>query len=520
MKRIMNKIMLLMLLTSIGIVSVTASPQIITIDVVPDNAGSVQVWKIIGYGTPSVHYDFIGSTKTLGKYTLDTKDMVSIIPYNEPLSQYKLINMCDMYDSKCIKGTYVGYLWDIPEWTVTAYYEIPADKEPPKITGIALGTSTSYIGDYINIMVSATDNVAVTKVLAESVQLTYNGNSWNGKIQVAYEGTHSINILAYDGVGNYVQDTSKSYTGKVKPTSTQPPTPTVTTTPVISFHITNLNLNDLGENWITVNTSTTGTGTLGIDIDEVRVTTKDILSTDTGFTTKFETTVGVHFVCAYDLNNAQNEIVCDSVDVKPPVTPIPTPTPTPTPNLGSGSTIIDSTKIVRTEFSPDSLYGRLYVDSAPNNATIYINNANMGLTPKEFDIKPGGHDIRISKIGYKDFTVKIIIIKGELKEVTTKLVLLNGTNSTIINESTNESTNDIITVSNKTNDALTLSNKETEQQNTPFNYSMAIFIILAAGLLGICLNMYSKSLKENKTLDTGDKSKDNLTEKIKKLFKK
>ncbi len=528
MNRIMNKVMLLVLLTSIGIISAIAETQSITIDVVPDNAGSVQMWRIIDYGTNNVHYDFVGSTRTQMTNPFEENgictpeqyannngpcDLISIIPFNDPLSAYKLVNMCDGYDKQCIKGTYIGGVWDqLSAWTVTAYYEIPEDKEPPKITGIALSTNTPYLGDYVNIMVTATDNVDVTRVLAEGVQLTYNGASWNGKIQALYEGTHSINVLAYDGVGNYVQDTSKSYTGMVKPT--QPPTPPPT--PVNPFHVTKLTLSEIDKNWITVNVNTTGTGTLGIDLDQARVLTKEILSTDIGFITKFETTLGVHFICAYDLNNAQKEIICDSIEIKLPVTPTPTPpVPTYPPDLNlsseSGSSGSEPSKL-----GPNAIYGLLNIDSSPNNATIYINKANMGLTPKRFDIKPGGHEVRIVKAGYAEFTKKYIVGEGQVVDVIVKLVKLNETNVT-----TNDTSNDIVTVSNKT-ETLTLSNKETKQNadaDAPFNYPLAILIILAAGLLGICVNIYSKSLKENKTLVTDNKSED-LTEKIKKLFKK
>ncbi len=536
MNRIMNKVMLLVLLTSIGIVSAIAETQSITIDVVPDNAGSVQMWRVIDYGTNNVHYDFIGSTKTTmtnpfekngictpEQYTNNNGpcDLISIIPFNDLLSPYKLVNMCDGYDNQCIKGTYIGGIWDqLPSWTVTAYYEIPEDKEPPKITGIVLSTTTPYVGDYINVMVAATDNVEVTKVLAEGVQLTYSGNSWNGKIQALYAGSHSINVLAYDGVGNYVQDTSKSYTSKAKPTPTPTPstTPTPTPTPEIPFHVTKLTLKEIDKNWITVNISTTGVGTLGIDLDEARVLTKNILSTDKGFTTKFETTLGTHFVCVYDLNNAQNEIICDSIDIKPPPTPTPTPTyPDTTPTEIPSSFDTGSSEPAKSGLN--AIYGLLNVDSSPNNATIYINKANMGLTPKRFDIKPGGHEVRIVKAGYAEFTKKYIVGEGQVVDVIVKLVKLNGTNvtdqTTVV-----QTTDNIASVSLSETNKTTNLNKENKQQDTPFNYPALALILMAGGLIILSLNAYSKSLKENKTMFPDNKSKDDLTEKIKKLFKK
>ncbi len=516
MNKIMNKIVLLMLLTSIGIASVTASQQIITIDVVPNGAGTVQLWKIVNYGTSNVNYGFIGSTKTLGKYNVDTADMVAIIPYNDDLvSSYKLVNMCDEYDGECIKGTYVGYLWDIPEWTVTAYYEIPEDKEKPTVTGIALSTTTPYIGDYITIMVSATDNVGVTKVFAEGGELVYSGSSWNGKIRALYEGTHTINVVAYDGVGNYVQDTSKSYTGKVKPTET--PIPTKTPTPSVPFHITKLYLKDIGENWITVNIETTGCGTLGIDIDEARILTREITIEDGGFGTQFKTTPGVHFVCVYDLNNTQNEIVCDSVDVITKLDDtnnLTTDLNTQNKTLDLNLNIGDHGSEKPSKLGPNAIYGLLNIDSSPNNATIYINKANIGLTPKRIDIKPGGHEIRIVKDGYVEYTKKVIVGEGQTVDVIVKLVPLNGTNAT-----TND-TNNVITDSNKQNETLNLSNYKKNTLNNDDKATITIaLIVLAVALFGTFCYMYSKSLSKVDA-PTDDKKKVDLIEKIKNLINK
>ena len=220
MNRTISKILLLMLITSIGITNVEAVIQQVTIDVVPDNAGTVQVWKIINYGTNNMFPTFIGSTKTIATYNLDTKDstnvnngntVVSIMPLNDNPSPYMYVKQCDHVE--CITGNYYGELYqDLTTYKISVYYEIPTDKIPPVITGIALSNKNPYVGDYINVMVSATDNVGVTKVMVDDVILTDNGNSWSGKIQALYTGYHTLSVNAWDAVGNNVLDGSKGYT--------------------------------------------------------------------------------------------------------------------------------------------------------------------------------------------------------------------------------------------------------------------------------------------------------------------
>lgn len=229
MNKILSKMLLLILITSItSITLANASLQIVTIDVVPDNAGTVQVYK--NYGTAT--HTFMGWVTTTKNFDFDTSDMISIIPFNDDGSEYKFVKQCDHVE--CINGLYYGGLYsELLLYKISVYYEIPSDKENPTINGIALSTTTPYMGDYIDIMITATDNVGVTKVTADGVQFSYNGNSWNGKIQAIYSGTHTISIVAYDAVGNYILDGSKSYNGTVKlTTSTLTPTPTINLTPI------------------------------------------------------------------------------------------------------------------------------------------------------------------------------------------------------------------------------------------------------------------------------------------------
>ena len=71
---------------------------------------------------------------------------------------------------------------------------------------------------------NATDNVLVTNVTANDVELTFQGgNIWNGTI-ITIDGTNSVNVSANDAAGNNGWNNSTSYTSTT--TNTTPPVPT------------------------------------------------------------------------------------------------------------------------------------------------------------------------------------------------------------------------------------------------------------------------------------------------------
>jgi len=451
MNRTLGKIFLLMLIISIGITIVNASPQVVTIDVNPDNAGTVQLWKVVNYGTNKVGYDFVGSTKTIANYNLDTKDstnvingntVIAIIPLDDSTSQYIFIKQCD--HEECLSGTYVGELYQtLTTYKATAYYEIPTDKEKPIIMGITTDPRNPYTMDYINVYVSAKDNVAVTYVSANNVELKLGTSYWSGKI-LALSGTNRIGIMVCDAAKNCAVDTSVEYTSIPKPTSTPTPTPTT----VIPFHISTLTITDLNNNIILIDVKTTGDGTLGIDMDEARILTKDITIAEGGFKTQFETTLGVHFICVYDIKNSQKEIKCDSVEIKPPATPTPTSTQMST-----------STSTATGNYGAQLDYGILSIDTEPKNASIYINEVHSGFTPKVFDsIKAGGYSVKITKTGYKDYTEKIIIGKSAMVEIAVKLIS--------INETSNYTSNSTDTTNNENKETLETNEESTSKTDT------------------------------------------------------
>ncbi|HYN44534.1 MAG TPA: hypothetical protein VER35_00905, partial [Candidatus Limnocylindrales bacterium] len=86
------------------------------------------------------------------------------------------------------------------------------DTSNPVINNVTLNNSNPSTGNAILVTVNATDNVAVTSVVANGISLSYqSGNMWNGTI-IAEAGTHSVNVSVRDGAGNVVWDNSTSYT--------------------------------------------------------------------------------------------------------------------------------------------------------------------------------------------------------------------------------------------------------------------------------------------------------------------
>jgi len=473
MRTVLRMLFLLTLVTLVGmtIPSVTASLQIVTIDIVPDNAGSVEVYK----NYPDV---FMGFVTTKKNFDFDTKDSIAIVPASfDKGSKYKFTKMCD--DVECVTGVYIGKLNPNKlTYTMTVYYEIPSDKESPSINGIVLSTITPNVGDKIDIVIEATDNTAVTKVTAKQDYIDpislnkISENKWSGQI-TATKGTNNLFIVAYDAIGNYATDNSQSYT------STQISTSTPTTS---TLHIVNLKLSS-DVDVITATVMTTGSGKLGIDLDtKALVFTKDIVK-DGETKAELKVSLGEHIVCARNVDNVK-EIKCESVEIKPSSTPKPNPTSTPTPAPTETQTKLktetDSTTITDT-------YGRINIDSTPNVADVFLNNVHYGSTPYSADIETGSYTLRITKDDYKDFTKMVIIKESTPTDVIVTLVSINGTSNTENNQS---------------NQTTMSNNENSKQQNNVDSNTLLInnLIILATivfigAVAIICTILYTQRQK-------------------------
>ncbi len=234
----LKTLIILMLVTSIGITSVKASPQTVTIDVVPDDAGSVYVWKTVGSDL-----GFIGIVTKKSSFKFDTSDNIVIQPTDRAdliKGDYRYIRLCD--DVECITGTYKGPLSEgRSTWDVKVYYELPKDTEPPTINSVTLSKTSVNVGDKIEVTVDTTDNVGVTRVTADNgygssytTLIMISKNLWKGQITAA-EGSHSVYVVSYDITKNYGTDASRSYTAvQISTPSSTPsssPTPMLTPTP-------------------------------------------------------------------------------------------------------------------------------------------------------------------------------------------------------------------------------------------------------------------------------------------------
>jgi len=100
------------------------------------------------------------------------------------------------------------------------------DDIDPVVNTVTLDNTTPNTGDAILVTVNATDNISVTSVTANDVELTSQGeNIWNGTI-IAIDGTNSVNVSANDAAGNTGWNNSTSYTATTITTDTTPPVPT------------------------------------------------------------------------------------------------------------------------------------------------------------------------------------------------------------------------------------------------------------------------------------------------------
>ena len=64
-----------------------------------------------------------------------------------------------------------------------------------------------------------------------------------------------------------------------------------------------------------------------------------------------------------------------------------------------------------------SLTGALSISSTPSGAKVYINNNFKGLTPLNIKLNTGNYTVKITKDGYKDYSITIKVETGKIKEV-------------------------------------------------------------------------------------------------------
>jgi subtilisin family serine protease len=95
-------------------------------------------------------------------------------------------------------------------WNYSVSYTA-VDTIAPIISSVTLSDDTPNTDETITVTVSVTDNVGVKSVTANEVALVNQSNIWTGTI-TAIEGTHTVEVIAKDEMGNTATDNSESYT--------------------------------------------------------------------------------------------------------------------------------------------------------------------------------------------------------------------------------------------------------------------------------------------------------------------
>ncbi len=80
----------------------------------------------------------------------------------------------------------------------------------PVINSVALSTTAPNTSDAITVTVDVTDYAGISSVTANGVSLTPSRGLWVGTI-VAIQGTHAVDVIATDMVGQTATDSSRSY---------------------------------------------------------------------------------------------------------------------------------------------------------------------------------------------------------------------------------------------------------------------------------------------------------------------
>ncbi len=575
MRRIINKILLLMLITSIGIgISSAGLVQNVElgthtaggnsyIDVTATSTGSGKIKFVLDDDTRFVDWTVVDGTNIITRReymgNIDSTGQITVPFIVGSSHKVCVINTADAADKICKSIT------------------IPQQAEELTITGLDIKRSES---GYITATVFYTGNGGIIGVTYDNSvdQATVTIPSW---YVVMYLDTPITAPGTYE-ICAYVSGNQESKMCQ-----------TLEISNLYTIDITKLYINNTGtpgEGWITVDVTTSGSGTLGFDIDNTLVWTRVVTVEDGGIGTQFQTTPGDRTICVYDYIKSYNPTnICRvinvlsaptidtdeedptilSVDLSPStlyvgdtisitvnaidnvkvtsVTANGSPmTFYPRTDIDSywGSTLIaklgtnivsieakdaagnnakDSVSYITTERPIENLtlephtsskglvpattiapkkpnFGKLFVDSTPNSAVIYINGISSGLTPKSFEYPIGGLEVKIRKDGYKEYIKKVIITENGIIEVTIKLISLsnttNYTNDDTKDDTKTESVNETITnsdkVINKTNETVT-NNGNTNEDKTIGAIFLIILSILA---IGIVYNKYSLSLKD------------------------
>jgi hypothetical protein len=71
------------------------------------------------------------------------------------------------------------------------------------------------------------------------------------------------------------------------------------------------------------------------------------------------------------------------------------------------------------EFSNETKYGNLYINSYPKGADIYLNDYRIGKTTPDslINIQPGNYSVKLILLGYGVQTLRVDLLSGQKKYI-------------------------------------------------------------------------------------------------------
>ncbi len=125
---------------------------------------------------------------------------------------HPVFNSSILIERNCLNCHNGTAFWANPLYINPGEPHLKIPQPVPIINSVALSTYTPDTGDSIQVTVNVTDGITITNVSANEISLTRQSNNiWNGSI-TAIEGTHSVNVLVRDSIGQEAWDNSTSYT--------------------------------------------------------------------------------------------------------------------------------------------------------------------------------------------------------------------------------------------------------------------------------------------------------------------
>jgi len=231
MKKITNIMILLMLITSIGFVSiVTATPLVQNLELstyiyeentyinnIVTTNGNGEIYFTLNNDNTTFDNSFVSgiNTKTIKNWkgTINWYNYVTTPFIAGSLCTVCVYNSINNEDYKCSfvripepKPIPVP----IPEFNPSNIEKY--DNEAPFIKSVIISSRMPPLGKNILVTVEVEDNIAVSKVMADEITLAKDAyNTWKG-VLLAKEGTNKVFVIAQDEAGNSATSKSISYT--------------------------------------------------------------------------------------------------------------------------------------------------------------------------------------------------------------------------------------------------------------------------------------------------------------------